>query len=382
MTDITHHDHSTETGLALSGGGFRATLFHLGALAALNDKGWLSRVAEFTSVSGGSIIAAFLAYRWRQLQFDQHGRATNFKDEIAVPIQEFCSRTSDIGSIAKGWLNPLKRPSEYLAERYDEDLFKGATLQDLPGEDMGPRFTIYATNLQTGVSVRMSRAYLADYKLGMFDSPTVPLAVAVAASSAFPPIFVPVVLKLDPSKWRNVQGSHLFDRVDMRSTLLLGDGGIYDNMGLERIWDSFGMVLVSDAGAPLDSEDSSFWLKISEIARAMRTLDIAIEQSRALRKRKLIDDFKSRAKAGTYWGITTKIADYGLETAGRVRAIIVDSTVTAGLARMRTRLNSFSPEEQGRLINWGYALADAAMRRHVLDANSTPGQLPFPEYSL
>ena len=53
-------------GVALSGGGFRATLFHLGALWRLNELGWLPRFSEVTSVSGGSIAAAYLALNWKR----------------------------------------------------------------------------------------------------------------------------------------------------------------------------------------------------------------------------------------------------------------------------------------------------------------------------
>lgn len=48
-------------GLALSGGGFRATLFHCGALWRLNDLGVLARLDRISSVSGGSITAGVLA---------------------------------------------------------------------------------------------------------------------------------------------------------------------------------------------------------------------------------------------------------------------------------------------------------------------------------
>src|ERR1041385_3830739 len=51
------------TALCLSGGGFRATLFHLGALRRLNETGVLARLDTITSVSGGSIMAAALATR-------------------------------------------------------------------------------------------------------------------------------------------------------------------------------------------------------------------------------------------------------------------------------------------------------------------------------
>ncbi len=66
-------------GLALSGGGYRATLFGLGSLWRLNDAGLLGKLDRVTSVSGGSIVAGVLANRWRDLQFTD-GKAANFVD--------------------------------------------------------------------------------------------------------------------------------------------------------------------------------------------------------------------------------------------------------------------------------------------------------------
>src|SRR6187549_1061041 len=51
-------------GLALSGGGFRATLYHLGLVRFLRDAGILPKVTHITSVSGGSIFAAHLVLNW------------------------------------------------------------------------------------------------------------------------------------------------------------------------------------------------------------------------------------------------------------------------------------------------------------------------------
>lgn len=51
--------------LCLSGGGFRAALFHLGALRRLNELGLLSKIDTISTVSGGSIVAAHLADRIR-----------------------------------------------------------------------------------------------------------------------------------------------------------------------------------------------------------------------------------------------------------------------------------------------------------------------------
>ena len=46
-------DEREGTALCLSGGGYRAALFHLGALRRLNELGVLAQVDTFTSVSGG-----------------------------------------------------------------------------------------------------------------------------------------------------------------------------------------------------------------------------------------------------------------------------------------------------------------------------------------
>ena len=142
---------------------------------------------------------------------------------------------------------------------------------------------------------------------------------------------------------------------------------------MKRPWKRRQTILISDAGAPLPVEEeiSSNYLSIMS-----RVLEIQIEQTRALRKRMLVSAYLAKEKEGTYWGLTTRIADYALEQQHLAPPLLTDNDKTAALARLRTRLNAFSPTEQENLINWGYALTDAAMRRHVLGVN-TPGQLPY-----
>ena len=65
-------------GLCLSGGGYRAMLFHVGALWRLNELGWLARLSFVSSVSGGSITAGVLAAKWQALAFGVNGVAANF----------------------------------------------------------------------------------------------------------------------------------------------------------------------------------------------------------------------------------------------------------------------------------------------------------------
>jgi NTE family protein len=369
--------------LALSGGGFRAALFHVGSLWRINELKLLRGLKEITSVSGGSITSAWLGLQWKSLVFDASGEATNFKEQIVVPLRRFCAKTCDIQTVLKGWLNPFRRPSHYLAHYYAKTLFGNATLQNLPAPEDGPRFTFYATNLLTGVSVRMTRKRLADYRIGEIANPEIPLATAVAASSAFPPLFVPLKLKTDPAAWAKFEeGCDLFDSPHYRGAMYLGDGGIYDNMGLESIWQRYATVLVSDAGAPFADLTSPGWLRFSQIARLLRTLAIIDRQSRALRHRWLMREIERNEMKGTLWAIGTNINDYPLGRDQRLAAMISYSDKLRSLARMRTRLNCFSEREQGALINWGYALADAALRSYVLDPGVPAGNWPVPEHPL
>jgi len=365
---------SDEIGLALSGGGFRATLFHVGSLWRLNELGWLPKIDRYCSVSGGSITAGVLGHRWNSLHFGADGVASNYASVVANPLRKFCSKGIDVAAGLEGLLSLSKTISDKVAEKYREGLFGNATLQDLPAGDDQPRFIIYATSLQTGSSFRFSQPYMADYKLGRLMKPTVPLATAVAASSAFPPVLSPVVLDTIPSQWVKDDGAFLHETEPLRARLCLTDGGVYDNLGLEAIWDLCDTVLVSDAGAPLDVQldPSHAWHD-----QTLRVLDIITDQTRALRKRRLIDDFKDNVRKGSYWGIRTRIGDYRLGD-----AMTVDNDLTASLPAVRTRLDTFSAKEQGHLINWGYALTDAAMRRHVVSGAAAPATWPVPEFPL
>lgn len=372
QNDIDH-------GMALSGGGFRATLFSLGGLWRLNELGYLKQLDIITSVSGGSITSGVLGLNWKKLRF-VNGVAENFVEQVVDPLRAFCKLNIDISAGVGGLLSIFDTIPEMVAKKYDEELFHGATLQDLPDEtaepnspEHGPRLVFYATSLQTGASVRMSRKRLADYKIGEIKRPSLPLATVVAASSAFPPVLSPVELETNPDSWTKLQGAFAYDELALRKKMYLTDGGVYDNMGLEAIWERCKVVLVSDAGAPFGLETSP---PTGMLRQTMRVLDIITNQSRALRKRRLIADFVAELRHGSYWGINTKIADYDLSP-----VLATDSPKTAALAKIRTRLDHFSDEEQGLLINWGYALADAAMRRHVL-VGAPPGKLPCPAYPL
>jgi NTE family protein len=369
MPDSAATDRS-KTALALSGGGFRATLFHLGTLTRLNELKLLGHIERISSVSGGSIAAGLLAKAWSRLDFKE-GRATKLNELVIDPVRAFCGRNIDKWAIFKGAALPGKRIGDVLAEVYDE-LLDGMTLEQLPER---PQFVFKATNLQTGRLFRFSKRRLADYRIGEIPYPKgIPLAVAVAASSAFPPFLSPVELELDPALWRPFEGADLFGDPAYHKTLYLTDGGAYDNLGLETI-DDFKTILVSDAGAPFGMEpDAGTWWH----RQALRALDIATDQSRGLRKRLLVAESAAKQQTYAYWSIEGDITAYGVAD-----SLKCDPGLTASLAHIRTRLNSFSEEEQGRLVNWGYALSDAAVRRYVLHGQTAdPPRWPVPGFPL
>lgn len=366
------NDGST-IGLALSGGGFRATLFGLGSLWRLNDAGLLGKLDRITSVSGGSILAGVLAQRWKKLEFTD-GEATNFESEIAAPVREFCSHGIDVKAFLLGVINPFKSTADMLANAYHKALFGDTLMRDLPDANTGkgPKFIFYATNLQTGRSFRFRQDIIADYVLGTADVTDIPLAFAVAASSGFPPLFSPIVLKTDPARWKVEAGFPAID--EFRSRILLTDGGVYDNMGLESLVDNVKIVLVSDAGAPFAAQLRPHTCMFTQLARVR---DILIDQTRALRKRRLIDEFITGQKRGGFWGIDTKIGDFPA-----IETLTGDTPGSEALARVATRLSGQPPERQGQLINWGYALCDAAIRSRANLPVQRASGLPMPQWSL
>src|SRR3954451_6586817 len=90
--------------LCLSGGGYRAMVFHLGALWRLNEAGLLKDLKRISSVSGGSITSALLGLKWKKLGFDASGRARAFEAEVVGPIRELAGHTIDVRSVIIGAL--------------------------------------------------------------------------------------------------------------------------------------------------------------------------------------------------------------------------------------------------------------------------------------
>jgi NTE family protein len=344
-------------GLCLSGGGYRAMIYHVGALTRLNELGFLPKLQEIASVSGGSITAGMMAVAWPNLRFDDTGRAVNLAELVADPLIRFAAISVDVKAILTGLL-PGRTAADSIAAAYDRHLFDGATLQDIPDS---PRFTFMATNLQTGSGWRFAKAYAADYRVGRIDHPRLALSCVVAASSAFPPFLSPVRLRFGRDTVMPAAGADLH-RSPFTEVAVLTDGGVYDNLGLERVWKRCRTILVSNAGrnTPEIGSPTGRWT-----GQLFRTLHLVQQQAENSRKRILFGMNNLQQRNVAFWSIEVPISAYGVADALPMTA---ESAATA--ANMRTRLNPLMPAEINLLLRAGYAGADASLRSRGLAENS------------
>ena len=355
-----------EIGLALSGGGFRATLFHLGTLWRINQMGMLPRLSAISAVSGGSLVAGLLGTRWERLGF-QNDVAAHFVEEVAEPALRFCGVNVDVKSIILG----LFTGSSTLEGFYEKYLVGKKTLQDLPDN---PEFIFNTYHLETGRNWRFSKARTHTWRIGDIERPTTPMKKVLAASTAFPPALPPVRLTMDPETFQESEFADHFQEPSLKTKVTLGDGGVYDNLGFHPLREMED-ILVSNGSSPLHVETMSKWKPW--VNRASRPLGAALEQTRALRIIALMDDLKHGRKNGALWMISTDPTKY---TADNPYVIAEGWPETLG--RIRTRLNRFTEEEQKRLVNWGYIQADLAIRSYYRPELEPPSRLPFPEYDF
>ncbi len=371
------HGPKPGTVLCLSGGGYRAMLFHLGAILRLNEAGLLATVDRISSVSGGSITAGVLAMNWGKLRFDDAGRATQVDEMVTQPIRNLARKTIDLGAVVRGLLFPGS-VADQVARSYRKHLFGDTRLSDLPAT---PDFIFNATNVQTGALWRFSRASMGDWRVGLVRNPTVDLAVAVAASSGCPPFLSPVSLHLTNADYEPHSGADL-QREPFTTRPLLTDGGVYDNLGLESGWKEYQTVLVSDAGGHLPPQGSPGhdWGR-----HTVRVLNVIDSQVVALRKRQLISSYEVPAqelihRQGVYWGIRSDITSYRLPPIAGYPFTNESCPTprTLALAATPTRLKSLPAALQERIINWGYAICDVAIRKHVDQTLAIPKGFPYP----
>jgi NTE family protein len=221
-------------GVAVSGGGFRATAFGLGCLRALHDSGLLTSVSVISGISGGSLLTALYAYGPEDFgEFDQATVELLRGGLQAALIRRALAPAAVARNLSAGARvlvpqRPGKQPRLRTANRTDalrDELahraFGHRTLDQVTHPGLATVIT--AADLRTSNAVRFGSIRSSCSTYGTITEP-VAVADAVAASAAFP-LLLPAI-----------ERSYMFARVDSaapdRQALLLTDGGIYDNLGL------------------------------------------------------------------------------------------------------------------------------------------------------
>lgn len=358
--------------LCLSGGGFRAALLHLGVLRRLNELGILSRLDMLSTVSGGSIMGAHLLTVLRPWP-DPGTSVPHWDERVARPFRAFTERNLRTWPMLKwlllpwNWRNPSTAVEE-LGHRYEKGLTP-LLLTDLPPR---PRATLCATDLTYGVAWTFSRDAMGDYQLGMRSPGDWKVGRAVAASSCFPPVFDAMRVKLSDLTVSS-HGAPPTPMGDTPSDVRLVDGGLYDNLGLEPVWKTAQIVLVSDGGGVFHHARSKNMLD-----RVLRYPDILNHQVGALRKRWLMASFVGGQMRGAYWGIGSAPAHYQPGAIGYPPDLVADI-----IAPVRTDMDAFTEGEMAVLENHGYCLAEAAVAAHLSDLpmpGSAPFTIPYPDW--
>ena len=242
---------------SFSGGGSRAAAFAHAALSELEARpfDWEGRTTSLaleidmvTGVSGGSVAAAHFALHGLQVhlaRFPEDFLEVDFQGQLLGAVLS----PSGLQRLSSPW----QGRGHLLADAFDAQLFAGATfghLTDLPGRAY---LIVGATDLANGSEF--------DFASDQFTSlcssiDEVPLAFAVAASSAVPLLFSPLTLQNHSGSCPEPGGPVAADQpaiVTARARLVqseaeslgrsdrkyvhLVDGGVSDNLGLRRIAD-------------------------------------------------------------------------------------------------------------------------------------------------
>lgn len=311
MTE-THIDTNLKIGLALSGGGVRAAAFHAGVLKRLAERGLLEHIAHISTVSGGSLFAGLVyqaaGYKWPT--------SSQYTETVLPVVKRVLTKTSlQCDALIRLLFNPvnwmlLLSRADIIAKSIEDLWGIKATLKQLP---TSPIWSINGTTAENGRRFRFKNSEIGDYEVGYAQAPDFKLAAAMAVSAAFPGGIGPLTLSTAGYGWKKREDWGLDNPIEevtpKFSRLHLYDGGVYDNLGIEPLFDvgsqslkngnlpEINYLIVSDAGKPFGRGQIPGPLRLK---RLQRVADVAFDQARALRVRALVNFLKNNKSAGMY----------------------------------------------------------------------------------
>lgn len=293
-----------KVGLALSGGGVRAAVFHCGVLERLALDGLLESTTFVSTVSGGSLVVGLIlcenGCRWPGSEEFLVDVVPRVRSRLTTATLQW---SYSWRSVALPWRLARGR-AHVLAKQLEAQWGIQGSMQDVPE---APRWIVNATCYETGRNWRFSRPRMGDYVTHYVLEPATPIADAIAASAAVPGLIGPLAIRSDEYDWHRYEKDRLVEASTLARRYELWDGGVYDNLGVEPLFKpgigvrkGVDFLLVSDASAPLNLDRRTFKRILMPWRKALRLVDVATEQVRGLRARSLIAEFKRSPGAGAY----------------------------------------------------------------------------------
>lgn len=302
-------DEQKRIGIALSGGGIRATIFHLGVFKWMAENNQFENIVRVSSVSGASLCIGLIYshnnYRWPT--------SKEYLDSVLPKIQEVILK-KDIQKaaltrllISPWWWNKKVNLLAKVIKKH------WGIFGEITSLERSPLWYINCTTFETGKRFRFTQENMGDYQIGYVNSPKISIADAVAASAGFPILIGPYKLRTDTYTWAKSHYSNTdFNHKD--KYLHLWDGGVYDNLGLESVYkidgggsmsEGVNYLIISNA-----SRSSGYKKRKKGFSgkNLKRLLDIATDQVRALRNRSVMDYIK-RTRNGLYLNIGNSAQD-------------------------------------------------------------------------
>jgi NTE family protein len=364
-------------GLALSGGGFRATVFHLGVLARLAESGVLEDTSFLSTVSGGSLCTGMI------FSLNNLGWPTSEEyQQRVLPEARKLLTTQNLQTslMIRSALSPwgiLGTRADDLSAIMQKRWGVTAKLSDLPES---PRWFINATCYETGKNWRFERFRMGDYLFGYsYDTQDVPVSDAMAASAGFPGLIGPLVFDPKGKKWFKYREAPdplaPPEALDGRKTepvepefapVHLWDGGAYDNHGLEGLHDfitgwhkNVEFFVISDGAGR--SKPEKYRRGVPALARL--ATGIMMDQVRSLRARAVIERMVNHHDPGVFLqtGNTCAhvLAEAGKrEDISRFAPACMNEPEADQVANMPTVIRRLEETEFQRLFRHGFEVTD------------------------
>ncbi|WP_145344467.1 patatin-like phospholipase family protein [Rosistilla ulvae] len=350
--------------LAFSGGGVRATVFHLGVLARLARQDLLGNVTTIASVSGGSLAAGLVfaaaGNRWPSSEQYLHEVVPRC---LSLLTKRNLQRTFVLQSLTMPWRLASGRAS-VLGNVLESEWGIQGMLADLP---ISPRWIINATCYQTGKNWRFQRDLMGDYQTKYVPDPEFRLSHALAASAAVPGLIGPLLVRSKNYQWAEYRDDDWQTIPPKYKHVHLWDGGVYDNLGVESLFkpgeglrDGTDYLIVCDASRPLSVETRQSGWRPGFLKASLRLVDVATDQVRSLRARMLMEHFKTNPGSGAYLrlGLATRKVYSRSPVPGK--AALTDGEVQRA-TQIETTLRRLTDSEFSLLFRHGFEVADAML---------------------